>query len=180
MHFRPLIEIHDGDAVKSYMEQVWTKYRKLKRARKLSEVINMLTTCELPKLPLEVRLGQIFVLLENLKSTFAKQANIPFISGFFRELSNPPKADPKKEKKLSFKELLQRMLATEGMKPRLTRIISLRNEIIHFGLSRKPYKSLKKNYDYCHDIVREYLLRLLGFSGEYLIYSKSSRVCGHI
>jgi len=62
----------------------------------------------------------------------------------------------------------------------LRRITNLRNEIIHFGLSRKPYTSLRKNYDFCHDIVREYLLRLLGYKGEYLIYSKESMGVGCI
>jgi len=180
MRYRPLLEIQDGLAVKSYLEKVWPKYRKLKRIPKLPEVIDMLTTCELPGLPLEIQLGQIFIILENLKGTFAKQSGIPFVAGFFRELSTPPKPKPKNEKTLGFNELLKRMLAAEGMKPKLKRITNLRNEIVHFGLSRKPYESLRNNYDYCHDVVHEYLLRLLGFSGEYLIYSKASRVCSRI
>ncbi|WP_345427511.1 hypothetical protein [Halioxenophilus aromaticivorans] len=175
MRYRPLLEIHDGSVVKSYLEKVWPNYRKLKRSRKLPEVIDMLTTCELPGLPLEIQLGQMFVILENLKGTFAKYSGIPFVAGFFREISNPPKTNTKKEKQLSFNDLLTKMLAAEGMKPKLKRIIRLRNEIIHFGLSRKPYESLIKNYDYCHDVVREYLLRLLGYSGEYLVYSKACR-----
>lgn len=180
IRYRPLLEIQDGSVVKSYLEKVWPTYRKLKRSRKLREVIDMLTTCQLPGLPLEIQLGQMFVILENLKGTFAKHSGIPFVAAFFREISNPPKPNPKKEKQLSFNDLLTRMLAAEGMKPKLKRIIKLRNEIIHFGLSRKPYESLIKNYDYCHDVVREYLLRLLGYSGEYLVYRKACRATSRI
>lgn len=167
MYFRPLIDTNNGGNVKKFLERSWPAYRKLKRSRKLAEVIYMLTTCELPKLPLEVRLGQIFIVLENLKSTYARFSKIPFVEGSYREISNPPKPNPIKERKLFFEELLKRMFKSAGMTVRLRRIIKLRNEIIHFGLSRKPYESLRKNYDFCHDIVREYLLRLLGYKGEY-------------
>lgn len=67
------------------------------------------------------------------------------------------------------------MFEDVGMNPRLKQVVRLRNEIIHFGLSRKPYASLRKDYDYCHDIVREYLLRLLCYDGEYLLYSHGAR-----
>lgn len=180
MHFRPLIETNNGENIKKFLELSWPTYRKLKRRRKLAEVVDMLTTCELPILPLEVQLGQIFIILENLKSTYARYSKIPFVGGFYRELSDPPKANPKKERKLSFEVLLQGMLRSVGMRVRLKRMVNLRNEIIHFGLSRKPYESLRINYDFCHDIVREYLLRLLGYKGEYLIYSKACRRVGYI
>ena len=180
MFFRPLIEILDGSAVKSFLESTWSTYRKLKRSRKLGEVIEMLTVCELPKLPLEVQLGQMFIILENLKSTYARYNKIPFINGFYRQLSTPPKSNPSKEPKLSFEALLGKMLRSSGMRPGLKRIVNLRNEIIHFGLSRKPYSSLTRNYEFCHDIVREYLLRLLGYKGKYLIYSKACRVVGYV
>jgi len=180
MYFRPLIQINNGNAVKLFVESTWSKYRKLKRSRKLPEVIEMLTTCELPKIPLEVKLGQIFIILENLKSTYANYNKVPFKDGFYRELSNTPKSNSKKGKRLSFEILLQKMLKSVGMSPGLKRIIRLRNEIIHFGLSRKPYESLSNNYDFCHDVVREYLLRLLEYKGDYLIYSKASRVVDRI
>ena len=135
----------------------------------------MLTICELPNLPLEVKLGQMFIILENLKSTYANYSEIPFISGFYRELSIPPKSNPKKEKRLSFENLLSQMLIDVNIKVSLKRIIRLRNEIIHFGLSRKPSSSLNKNYDFCHDVVREYLLKTMGYNGNFWIYSSACR-----
>lgn len=62
MSFRPLMEISNGETIKKFIESTWPTYRKLKRSRKLSELIDMLTTCELPKLALEIQLGQMFIL----------------------------------------------------------------------------------------------------------------------
>ena len=176
MNFRPLIHIKDGKATQKYVEQVWSKYRKEKRTRKLGEVIEMLTISELPVQPLEVKLAQIFIILENLKTTYARSKKIPFKNGFFRKLSSPPKPNLKKEKKYSFNDLLNLMFSEVGMKPNLKKIANLRNEIIHFGLSRKPYQSLSTDYEFCHDIVREYLLRFLQYEGKYKLYSSAARI----
>ncbi len=59
-----------------------------------------------------------------------------------------------------------------GMKPSLKRVKTLRNQIIHFGLSKRPYNSLQQHYEFCQDLIREYLLRKLNFQGSYLIYSQ--------
>lgn len=179
MYFRPLINIKCGKTAHAYLEKTWTPYRKLKRVRKLAEVIEMLTTAELPIQPLEVKLAQIFIVMENLKGTHAKANKIPFEKGSFRHVVSPGKP-LHKQPKLGFESLLKAMLSDVGMKPGLKRIIRLRNEIIHFGLSRKPYESLRKDYDYCHDIVREYLLRLLSYDGKYLLYSHAARTMKEI
>ncbi len=175
LYFRPVIETNDGESIKNFLEYTWVNYRKLKSKRRISEVIHMLTTCELPSLPLEVKLGQMFIILENLKSTYARYCEIPFIAGYYREISTPPKSNPKKEKTLSFENLLSQMLKNTNINVGLKRIIRLRNEIIHFGLSRKPYSSLNNDYNFCQDVVREYLLKTLGYHGDYFIYSKA---CG--
>lgn len=174
MYFRPLIQIKDGEETQQYIEKIWAKYRVTKKSRKLAEIIDMLTIAELPVQPLEVKLAQIFVVLENLKSTYAKSQKIPFHKGFYRKVSLQPKK-LNSEPKYSFKELLAKMFSDVGMNPSLKRILNLRNEIIHFGLSRKPYHSLRKDYDFCHDIVREYLLRFLEYDGYYMVYSSAAR-----
>ena len=66
------------------------------------------------------------------------------------------------------------MLNEVGMKKGLKRIIRLRNEIIHSGLSRKSHRAQFTMYEKIHDIIREYLLRLLKYHGNYLIYSSAS------
>ncbi|EEE35154.1 conserved hypothetical protein [Rhodobacteraceae bacterium KLH11] len=174
MYFRPLINIKSGDETQAFLEKTWASFRKKKRSRKLSEVIEMLTIAELPIQPLEIKLAQIFIIMENLKGTYAKANGIPFSKGFFRKVTDP--AMPlNKQPRLNFETLLNSMFEEVGMRPSLKRIIRLRNEIIHFGLSRKPYTSLRKDYDFCHDIVREYLLRLLNYDGKYRLYSHASR-----
>ena len=161
MYFRPLIEIMDGNKTQVYLEKIWMSYRKNKRSRKLAEVIRMLTIAELPVQPLEVQLAQMFIVMENLKSTFARKSRIPFCEGFFRNCRRPSKP-LYKQPTIGFETLLTLMFKDVGMNPSLRRVTKLRNEIIHFGLSRKPYRSLIRDYEYCHDVVREYLLRLLG------------------
>lgn len=174
MYFRPLIDIKRGNASQVFLEKTWASYRKNKRRRKLAEVIEMLTIAELPVQPLEVKLAQIFIVMENLKGTFAKKNEMPFSKGFFRDNKNPNKP-LHRQPTIGFEALLTLMFKDVGMKPSLRKIVKLRNEIIHFGLSRKPYSSLRNDYDYCHDVVREYLLRLLNYEGEFLLYSKASR-----
>lgn len=174
MYFRPLIDIKNGDSTRAYLEKTWTVYRKNKRGRKLAEVIEMLTVAELPVQPLEVKLAQIFIVMENLKGTYARQNKIPFSKGFFRNVTKPNKP-LHKQPTYGFEDLLKLMFSDVGMNPSLKRVIRLRNEIIHFGLSRKPYSSLRKDYDYCHDVVREYILRLLHYEGGYFLYSKACR-----
>ena len=135
----------------------------------------MLTIAELPSQPLEIKLAQIFIILENLKSTYAKKVGIPFYKGSYRLAGNPPRTNLRREPPLGFEALLKMMFNDVGMSPTLRRIVRLRNEIIHFGLSRKPYESLSRHYDYCQDIAREYLLRLMKYHGTYLLYSSASR-----
>lgn len=166
--FRPLLNIKRGTIIKDFLESTWPQFRKNKRKRKLREVIELLTVAEVTTQPLEVRLALIFIVFENLKGTYAKSKGYPFVKGYYVNPNNH-------KHRLKFKLLLEKMLNEEGMKPALRRLISLRNEIIHFGLSRKPYESLRKHYETCMDIVQEYLLRYLGYEGHFLIYSTLGR-----
>lgn len=176
----PLIEINNGNSVKDFLESTWTTFRKLKTERKLTEVIDMLTYAELPIQPLEIKLAQIFIILENLKATNADVKGIPFKNGFYKKVSSPPKTNLAKEKNYSFEELMKLMFNEVGMNPSLKRIKTLRNQIIHFGLSKRPYDSLQKHYGFCQNIVREYLLRKLNFHGSYLIYSQRNTVINNL
>jgi hypothetical protein len=56
----------------------------------------------------------------------------------------------------------------------LKRIVKLRNEIIHSGLSQRSHPQGWVMYEKIHDLLREYILRLLGFHGTYLVYSSAS------
>ncbi|MDA7930125.1 hypothetical protein N9B63_04740 [Akkermansiaceae bacterium] len=169
--FRPVLEITDGKAVRVFIEKTWTEYRKLKGRRKLPEIIDYLVKAELPQQPVELKLLIIFVVLEGLKDTYAKVNSIPYARGYFRKISSPPRPNIGREPTYSFEELLTLMLKEVKMKKRLKRIIKLRNQIIHSGLSRRPSKSNWKTYENSQDIVREYILRLLNYTGTWFPYS---------
>lgn len=166
--FRPTLEIHDGRLIKSFIEQTYPTFKRLEKSRKLPVVIDYLLQAERPSQPTECKLLFAFVLLENLKDTFARAKGIPYVKGFFRKGAGPKAA------KYSFEELLQLMLAEVGMRRGLKRIVRLRNEIVHSGLSRRPHSKNRAMYEKIHDILREYLLRLLGYRGQYLVYSLAS------
>ncbi len=168
--FRPTIEISNGETVKSFVEQTFNNYKSLEGRRKLNEAIHYILSIEINKLPIEAKLALSFILLENLKSSFAHSKNIPYISGYFRKGSSPNKKSPA----YSFRELLKMMLDDVGITKDLSQIKSIRDEIIHSGLTQLPYdKQIELHHD-IHDLCREYLLRLLGYRGVYLLYSSGS------
>ncbi len=55
--------------------------------------------------------------------------------------------------------------------PDLGAIMSLRNEIVHSRISRTPRTHQEEIYESCQDLVREYLLRLLGYTGKFRLFS---------
>jgi hypothetical protein len=108
----------------------------------------------------EVKLLIMFILLENLKYTFASQVGYLFFKGFYRDVTGG---------KIRFEQLLKKMFTAAGMNPTLDPIINLRNEIIHSGMSLLPFQQKYNIYVSCHNIFREYFLRLVGYNGEYLL-----------
>jgi hypothetical protein len=166
--FRPTLEIRDGTTIKSFVEQTYPTFVRLEKSRKLNVVIDYLLQAERQNQPTECRLIFAFVLLENLKDTYARKRGIPYIKGFFRKelRANGPK--------YSFEELLHLMFREVRMRRGLNRVIKLRNEIIHSGLSHKPHHQRWSMYEKVHDLLREYILRLLGYHGTYLVYSSAS------
>lgn len=172
--FRPTIEIRDGALVKAFVEQLYPNYTRLEKSRKLNVVIDYLLQAERSNQPTECRLIFAFVLLENLKDTFARSRSIPYEKGFFRKSAGP------RAPKYSFEELLQLMFRAAGMRRGLKRVIRLRNEIVHSGLSQKSHRLNWSMYEKIHDLLREYLLRLLGFRGHYLRYSGGGNVAAAV
>lgn len=128
-YFRPVLLRSDGAEIRHFLEVCWPQYRLLKRARKLPAVIHYCLQAERPEATLEYQLLGTFVVLENLKATFARSKGIPYVKGHFRH-SPKPNAPT-----YSFKDLLGLMFKEIGMRVRLQRIVALRNEIVHFGLS---------------------------------------------
>jgi hypothetical protein len=175
-YFRPTIEIRNGAAVKEFVDACWPAYKKHRADRKIAEMFEYLTTAESATAPMEVKLVIMFVLLEALKDTYARSHSIPYAKGYYRKVSSPPKSNLAKEPRYSFEELLTKMLAAVKIRKGLKRIIALRNQLVHSGLTRNPFRSQWKTYCNIHDIVRLYFLRLLGYSGAYFPYSTPNQM----
>jgi hypothetical protein len=169
LYFRPAFT--EGDEIRRLLELTWPLYRKLRRRRKLNVVIDYLVTAESGQ-PLEVQLLIASAVLECLKSTYAAVAGYKYIKPAWRKLSVPPKVNPKKEPLLSFEELLREMLAKVHIRRPLRRLIQLRNDIVHNGVTGRPYDSQYASYENSQELVREYMLRLLGYTGKFYSYSK--------
>ncbi len=168
LYFRPAFT--QGDEIRQLLTLAWPMYRKLRRRRKLHVVIDYLVTGETGQ-PLEVKLLVVSAVLECLKSTYAAQAGYKYHKPAWRRISSPPRANPRNEPKASFEDLLKEMFRKVGMRRPLRRLIQLRNDIVHNGVSGRPYEAQFATYDYAQELVREYLLRLLGFRGSYYSYS---------
>ena len=135
--------------IKEFVEKCWDTYIQLRERRELKVVIEMLVSIDLVNLPIESKLSIIFILLENLKYTYAKD----------KGYSNT------KKKKLEFKGILKEMFEEYGIKDDLSDVVKLRNDIIHQGLSEIPFEEQKNILLFCRELIIEYFIRLVGCAG---------------
>ena len=162
-HFRPPFNLRSGRAIRTYLERVWREYFRLENTTQLRIAIHLFVLAEIRSLPLDLQLATMFILLENLKSTFANEQGIRFRDGYYRKASG---------RSWPFKDLLSEMLKKVGMpSPNLGAIVKLRNEIIHSGVSQTSLAHQEEIYENCQDLIREYFLRLLGYTGTFFLYS---------
>ena len=174
--FRPVIWSEMGDIVRDFIEKIWPKYHTFRDERQLHIVIDYLAVTQMGGIPQELQLLMSFTALENLKSTYAQVTGIPFRKGAFRMYPTPIKSSPPQDPKYTFKDLLVEMLGKVAMTPSLEEIMKLRNEIIHSGISRMNFSDQAIILDSSQDIIREYLLRLLGFTGRYRLFSRPAKL----
>lgn len=181
--WRPVLEYQAKERIKNFMESSFCKYQDLKNPRKLSAVIHYLLKCDEPNQPLEISFLFTSIILESLKPTFAHQKYEYDGSGFLEPTKGKPKcANGSKctQRYLSFETLLKEMFAEAGMEPDLKDIKKLRNEVVHNGLSEKSYEDMRAIYEHAQDLIREYLLRILGYKGHFWIYSAACRQMGKL
>ena len=172
--FRPTIQTSHGETVAAFIPMVWRGYRRLRVKRRLPAVIEYLLEADRSGPPLEVKILAGFVALENLKATYAKEAGFPFHAGYFRRPGGRP--NPKRWPIYHFEELLRMMLDDVQMGVGVKRLVSLRNQIVHFGLSNRPVSSLSAAFGLCCDTIREYLLRILEYKGPFYPYLNCRRL----
>lgn len=169
-YFRPVIDMRDEKETIHFVESCYDSYVQLERKRKLDVVFDYLVQAERRPQPTEIKLLISFIVLENLKGTFARSSGIPYKKGFFRKLPKPARGSDQ----YSFEELLSLMFKEVRMKKGLKRVIKLRNEMIHSGISIKSHQWQWKKYEHLQYLIREYILRLLNYRGDYLTF----RECG--
>lgn len=158
-----------GEDFKRFVEQTYPAYRQLHEIRNLPVVFDYLIQTTLPDRPMEIRLLLMFIIFENLKYTFAHSEGIPFINNFFRKSDNT--RPQKKWLTYSFQDLVKMALAKANMQNDLASIKNLRDKIIHTGLSGESLEWQQNMFVQMQDILREYLLRILGYKGKFIPYS---------
>ena len=112
-----------------------------------------------PGLPMECKLVFLSVLLENLKHTYGTHLQYAIKGGTF--------VDPVTKARLGFQDMMNLMFSAVGMAPGLQPLVDLRNEVLHTGVASLTHAQQKLQYDAATDLIREYLLRLLGFKGNF-------------
>lgn len=85
--FRPAFDLQSGKRVREYLQRSWEGYRRLEDCRQLRAAIHLYVIAETRLLPEELRAATMFILLENLKSTYASARGFAFRNGHFRKPS---------------------------------------------------------------------------------------------
>lgn len=158
--FKPPFCLVRTSEVVHFIESCWQAYGKLRIPRKLNIAIDLFTIPDAKRLPLELMLATTFILLENLKASYADGV-YQFKKGYYR--NNDDKVQ-------NFAPLVKEMFEQVGM-PETDTWVNLRNEIIHSGLCTLGPEDIYKQYSLCRDAITEYLLRLLGYQGKFFLYS---------
>lgn len=159
----PLLSATNGLLIKRFIESCWVRFDELYHTRRLNVVIDYFTTADAKQLQVEIKLSLFYTLLECLKSTYAKANGYPFKDGWFYYRDSDCKI---KDSSL----LIKRMLSDTGMELPCG-ILSERNSLIHEGISLANGESVFTLYSQGRDLIGEYILRILGFSGEYCLHN---------
>ena len=183
-HWRP--PFHSGwGSISDFVQQAWPRYQTLKSSRPLSAFIHMIEVTDLPDTLLETQISLSIQCLESIKTYFALAEGQRFNinehrSGKFLDGHG---------KELHFERLLRLTLEDVGMAlPPFKEIKRLRNALIHRGFIRETDKITKYIFgpvpprgihsamfavmEDVQDILREYMLRLLGYKGRWCAYGQ--------
>lgn len=159
----PLLNSTNGLLIKSFIESCWVRFDELYHTRRLNVVIDYFTTADAKQLQLEIKLSLFYTLLECLKSTYANANGFPFKDGYFHYRCGGSRITGS-----SF--LISKMLSDVGMELP-NEIMRERNSIIHEGISLENGESIFILYSQGRDLIGEYILRILGFSGKYCLHN---------
>ena len=163
----PWIGIWDAAQLHRFVDATWPRFHRLRRRRRLDEVLHMLRLAVPDGTPLDLRLLLAFWALESLKSSYAQFVGHRFSRGKWRDVGGAPKPHLWNYPQLDFETLVRAMFGAVKLRRALPAVIAMRNQIVHNGVSRLPLKEQERIQNYSHGLIREYLFRLLGYSGPY-------------
>lgn len=189
-----IIEMH-GKEIRCFIEQVYSTFKTLKSNRQLITVFGYLCEANRNPLALEAKLILHYVLIENLKHTFALEQGYKEKSGKYFHPEYPPQNHlcinkesycfdenigqyiHKKYGKCGSSEMTKRMFDSIGIN-RNNKIVKdslvKRNKMIHEGIllpfgdinySKQAMEDLRD----VSDLLRQYLLTLLNYQGSYYL-----------
>ena len=176
--------------VSDFVTQAWGNYQLLKDKRALAGLIHMITMSDGPGSVLETQVTTTVQCLECIKSYFA------LVEGYRFKISEARNGSfiDTKNKSVTFEKLMRLTLGDVGMPlpASFPVVIKLRNAIIHRGFIRETDKvtqfifgplkpgamhtALFETMEQMQDILREFVLRLLGYKGDFLLYTDGARI----
>ena len=153
---RSLIPLHKK-SVEDFIHQVWNKFNDEYAGRKLDYIFEYLVQTTKSAI-YEHKIVLCFLILESLKYTYALEQQIPYKNGRFRTNNNKP---------YSFSKLLNKMFNDKAMIIPNKDLTNFRNELIHSGILFKSDAQKFQMLNNCIKIIREYLIKLIGYTGFY-------------
>lgn len=161
--FRPLIEIADGAKIIDFVQQTFLPFRKFRKERNVDLSIEYIITAETSVVPVEAEYLLLCTALEHMKYNWAIANDIEFRNGNFWIYG----------RRASFRDLVTLMLDDVGCMRQLSSL-KHRNPIVHTGLFVPGTEQFIKDRDALMDLLLEYLIRLLEYTGEYLLYREAA------
>jgi hypothetical protein len=169
-----------------FLQQTWPTYQHLKNTYPLSAFIHMIISSDLSGRVIESSISFGMQSLECIKTYYA------LAHGATHSITetNQGRFIYSNNQEVSFEDLLKKTLSHVGMPlpPSFVRIKRLRNALIHRGFIRDGDKVTRYIFgtlapgslhnamfeimEDVQDILREYMLRLLGYKGEFHPYSQ--------
>ncbi|RUP37444.1 MAG: hypothetical protein EKK63_14895 [Acinetobacter sp.] len=188
-----IIDMH-GLEIRNFIEQTYPTFKKLKSSRQLAVVFDYLCEANHTNLALEASLILHYVIIENLKHTFAqvngfnKRNKTTFFHLSYPDLEKEPgdiedyEKITKKKKKLyrhikygecGSNEMIKRAFEDIGISRTITgAIVDKRNKIIHEGLllplNDSQYSNqAREDLNEASNLIQKYLFTLLNYKGTY-------------
>jgi hypothetical protein len=155
----------EPEHAKAMVEMCYDNYVNLRNRRMLHVAIDYIHHSIMKGLAEEVKIGLACIAFENLRHNWALDCGYPHLDGYFREklatATNPGAT-------IGIKRHLTEMFNDVGMNCDSKRIVDTRNELLHTGL----YGNLNNDdiHEFLETALREYFLRVIGYSGPFRPY----------